>query len=268
MSTFAAYIYNIYTDKKMKTAIKYILAYFAILNFVAPMCVAAVYALYGYAAHGVFSFQLLNTGTLLTAQIVGMLLMAIYLYSQGEVGIGRRTVKPMTMAASLTAWASCYWIVSMASRWMTWLPNIMEENFNNMLSGWDGVVAIVLIGPVVEELLFRRAVVDSLLRSNYSPAKAIVVSALIFGLFHINPAQIVPAFLLGLLFAYIYYTTKSLLPTIILHIVSNGLSVCLMRLPDPIEDITELVSTGPAIGITIASAILLFFSTRCIERLK
>jgi membrane protease YdiL (CAAX protease family) len=95
-----------------------------------------------------------------------------------------------------------------------------------------------------------------------------VVSALIFGLFHINPAQIVPAFLLGLLFAYIYYTTKSLLPTIILHIVSNGLSVCLMRLPDPIEDITELVSTGPAIGITIASAILLFFSTRCIERLK
>lgn len=47
--------------------------------------------------------------------------------------------------------------------------------------------------------------------AKYSPVKAIILSALIFGIFHINPAQVVGA-IVGCLVAWLYYKTGSLVP--------------------------------------------------------
>jgi hypothetical protein len=193
--------------------------------------------------------------------------MVVYLYANGILGIGSSRVKPLVMLSSVGAWLSAYWLVSLLMAYSKWIPDIMEQTFDNILSTPLGIFSIAVVGPVVEELLFRRAVTDALLKK-FSEWRAIIVSALIFGLFHINPAQIIPAFLMGILFAWIYCRTRSLIPTIVVHILSNSLSVYFLTRQDPIEDITQLFSSGSTIALTLASAVLLFFSTKYIAKSK
>ena len=88
------------------------------------------------------------------------------------------------------------------------------------------VLAVALgcvAGPVLEEVLMRGVLLRGLLR-NYRPAVAISQSALLFGIFHFNPAQSLNAFLLGLLLGWIYYRSRSLWLCIGLHGLYNALA--------------------------------------------
>ncbi len=119
-----------------------------------------------------------------------------------------------------------------------------------------GILAIAVIGPVLEELLFRGAITKALLQQ-YSPTKAILLSALLFGVFHINPAQILPAFLIGILFAWTYYKTASLIPCILMHILNNSLSVFLSTKYPEAENMSDLMNTSSyLIAIFVAVLIL------------
>ena len=76
-----------------------------------------------------------------------------------------------------------------------------------------------VIGPVCEELLFRRLVAGRLARYGEKPAA--FVSALLFALYHGNLEQFFYAFALGLLLAYVYFRTGQLAAPIALHMVLN-----------------------------------------------
>jgi membrane protease YdiL (CAAX protease family) len=243
----------------MRSAIKYVLAYFAILTFVGPACAAAVYGAYSYLAGGAFTFSFGSPELIIPSQLTSDLLAIIYIYADGKLGVGRTDVKPKMLGWSLTAWIATYWLVSLLTRLLDWVPDIMEQTFDNILSSWGGIVTVALAGPIVEEFVFRRAVTDSLLKS-LPKWTSIIISALLFGLIHINPAQIIPAFLLGILFAWIYVTTGSLIPTLLLHVANNSLSVFLMTRREPVDDVTQLFSATPTIALTIASAALLLLS--------
>lgn len=84
-------------------------------------------------------------------------------------------------------------------------------------------VIIVLTGPLFEELVVRGVVLQGLLR-NYRPWVAIGQSALLFGIMHYNPAQSINALLLGLVFGWLYYRTRSLLLCITMHVLVNSLA--------------------------------------------
>jgi hypothetical protein len=71
---------------------------------------------------------------------------------------------------------------------------------------------------------------------------------------------------MGILFAWIYCRTRSLIPTIVVHILSNSLSVFFLTRQNPIEDITQLFSAGSTVALTVASAALLFLSIKCIAK--
>ena len=72
---------------------------------------------------------------------------------------------------------------------LSFLPDWMGATFDVLQSGWLGIICISVLGPVLEEMLFRGAITKVLLQ-RYSPVKAIILSALVFGIFHINPAQV------------------------------------------------------------------------------
>lgn len=76
-----------------------------------------------------------------------------------------------------------------------------------------------IIAPIVEELIFRRAIIDRTLP--YGERTAIVFSALMFGLFHGNLYQFFYAFGLGMLLAFIYVRTGRVWYTILLHMAIN-----------------------------------------------
>ena len=132
----------------------------------------------------------------------------------------------------------------------------MEQAFDILQSGWGGIVTIAVVGPILEELLFRGAITKALLKQ-YNPAKAIFISALIFGIFHINPVQVVPAFLIGLLLAWVYYKTASLIPCILMHILNNSISVYINIKYPGVEDMDALVGGTTNLIITCVAAVLL-----------
>jgi len=120
------------------------------------------------------------------------------------------------------------------------LPDFLAESFEELSRNVIGVLTIVLFGPILEELLFRGAI-QRILMTKYNPNKAIFISALIFGIIHLNPIQVVFAFLMGLLLGWLYYKTGSLVPSISMHVVTNLLStVTIIFLPD-VDNLYDVV---------------------------
>jgi hypothetical protein len=83
-------------------------------------------------------------------------------------------------------------------------------------------LAVVILGPVTEEFLFRGVILQGFLR-NYSRWKAITVSAFLFALFHLNPWQFPVTFLLGVVLGWWLAVSGSLLPCIFGHALANSL---------------------------------------------
>ena len=100
---------------------------------------------------------------------------------------------------------------------------IMPENsIDQLLTESNLLLSLVIvgiIGPIVEELMFRKIFVDRL--TPYGDAVAILIPSLIFGLFHGNLYQFFYAFFLGAIFSYIYLKTGKLSYTIVLHCFIN-----------------------------------------------
>jgi sodium transport system permease protein len=93
------------------------------------------------------------------------------------------------------------------------------------------LASIALTAAVFEELLFRGFFLQALL-ARTSPAKAILVSALAFGAFHIlllgnvTLARLLPATCMGLVLGWVCYRSGSVLPGMLLHACHNGILVC------------------------------------------
>ena len=90
-------------------------------------------------------------------------------------------------------------------------------------SGLAGFIVVAGVGPLVEELLFRGVILGGLL-SHYRARWAIIGSAVLFGAAHVNPWQFVPAFAVGLLGGWLVVRTRSLWPSVALHMGYNALA--------------------------------------------
>lgn len=110
------------------------------------------------------------------------------------------------------------------------IPNIMEDSFLAMARNPFGALSISLLGPILEELLFRGAIQGKLQENSKNPWAAIIIASLIFGIVHLNPAQIPFATLLGIMFGWLYFRTGSLLPGIIGHVLNNSIATINMIL--------------------------------------
>lgn len=91
-------------------------------------------------------------------------------------------------------------------------------------------MSIVLFGPLMEEIMFRGIILRGLL-SKYTAKKAIIFTAILFGLIHMNPIQIPGAILLGIFFSWIYYRTRNIGICIMLHMVANTTTMLIQYIP-------------------------------------
>jgi membrane protease YdiL (CAAX protease family) len=87
-------------------------------------------------------------------------------------------------------------------------------------------VAVAIIAPLLEELLFRGLLQKSL--SHKMPVwAAIAISALVFGAMHMDFYAMPPLVMMGAIFGVIYHLTGSLRVTILLHVVNNAAALAL-----------------------------------------
>lgn len=93
------------------------------------------------------------------------------------------------------------------------------ENLISSTDIWLNLVLISIIGPIFEEIIFRKLLIDRTIK--YGAKISIILSALIFGFVHGNINQFFYAFLIGGFLAYVYIKTGKLIYPILLHITIN-----------------------------------------------
>lgn len=154
-------------------------------------------------------------------------LLAIYLYIRFRGG--RRSFAGFSVAGfnpniilSGTVWVIAAQIV--LEPLMAMLPSI--ENAGVGRGFWACVTAVVL-APVFEEILCRGLVLETV-RRRWGDAVAVLISALFFGLVHVEPSTALAGFVVGGIFGTIYIRTHSLFSTIILHSINNAFAFALI----------------------------------------
>lgn len=95
------------------------------------------------------------------------------------------------------------------------------------------IITTITLGPIAEELIFRglalRCAYLAFEHKKRAYGMAIIIQALLFGIYHGNIIQAVYAFIFGLLLGYLAVKTQSLIPSTLLHIIING---CFYLIPD------------------------------------
>lgn len=99
------------------------------------------------------------------------------------------------------------------------IKNSLESVLGGGLSLVTILVYMVIIAPILEELFFRKVLIDRMLP--YGEKVSIFVSALLFGLFHGNFNQFFYATILGLILGFLYCKTGDIRHTIYLHMTIN-----------------------------------------------
>jgi membrane protease YdiL (CAAX protease family) len=81
---------------------------------------------------------------------------------------------------------------------------------------------VCLIGPVLEEIIFRGFILKSM--QKYGNLTAILVSSILFSMFHLNLVQFINPVLVGILLAFIAIKSNSIFPSMIAHIFNNTMA--------------------------------------------
>lgn len=171
-----------------------------------------------------------------------------------------RPVEPRRIGAGQLALAffMCYailYISNLTGSFITFFIGILKgSSVNNVVfdvtdsvSLWFNALVMVIVAPVFEEYIFRKLLVDRLVQ--FGEGAAVLMSALMFGLFHGNLNQFIYAFTLGLFLAFIYVKTRSIKYTVVLHMLVNLLggvvSTWIMRSVGFVEAGEKLMSVPP-----------------------
>jgi len=99
----------------------------------------------------------------------------------------------------------------------------LAKLFTMDTSMWMNVLLISLLPGFCEEILFRGFMIRFF--EQYGKTTAVVISALLFAAFHLDPFRFLPVFLMGLLLGYLTIRSGSIINSMISHAINNGLAL-------------------------------------------
>jgi hypothetical protein len=146
------------------------------------------------------------------------------------------------------------------------MPKVVEKMFEDLFKkDVFSIITIVIAAPLLEEILCRGIILKGLLQ-RYPARKAIIISALFFGLVHMNPWQALPAFCIGLFMGWIFYKTNSVIPGIIVHATNNGMAALFLFFPEDKQDILSLTGMPYYIILCVSAALIIVLCCLYIQR--
>lgn len=128
------------------------------------------------------------------------------------------------------------------------LGTVPENAVNSLLSStdiWLSALIVGIIAPIVEELMFRKFIIDRL--TPYGDVLCIFFPALIFGLIHGNLYQFFYAFFIGIILSFVYVKTGKIIYSIIIHCFINlfcGVLLSYINTLVNIEELYEMLYSG------------------------
>lgn len=265
--------------KSFGKAILYFLAYLLIQSIIGAICgVVMVFSIVlehgesiAYDANQFMELVMsrINTQTtliLLISNALTLLLIWLFFVARKKKLFREIQLNPCT-SGNLVAtffFAIGYVFVSGFLMGLIPFPEHLEESFAAseapLFAGslWINFLAIVIIGPITEEVLFR-GLIYTRLKAGMPTIVAAVLSALIFGLAHGEVIWVIDAAIAGLMFVWLFEITHSLYAPIVMHMTNNAISLLTNTL-----DIPDWVD----IGITSVSAVILVCSVLYLWRIN
>ena len=198
---------------------------------------------------------------IITTTIISVIVIAVFLLTRwAQVSPTWLRTRPWSVliwsvVAALGSIIPSTWVQEL----MPELPNWVEQEFELILKNRWGYLSIGLLAPLSEEIVFRGAILKSLLSSSRLPAwGAIALSALMFALIHMNPAQMPHAFVIGLLLGWMYWRTGSILPGMAYHWANNSVAYVLYNLyPNPDMKLADLFGSHQHVLMAVGFSLLI-----------
>lgn len=142
----------------------------------------------------------------------------------------------------------------------------------NSLLGDTFIVTLLIVAvmpAICEELMFRGYILTAM-ENKLKPASAVLLSAALFGVYHMSVVKFFTTGLIGLAICYVAYKTKSIIPGMIMHFINNGLSCVIMYYPDQAGKIMPLfleekLSAVDVIVLLVIGAMLVFVGKRLLD---
>lgn len=137
------------------------------------------------------------------------------------------------------------------------------EEFLKFDNLYLSIIVTAFLPAIFEELLFRGVIFNSF-NKKFNPLVAAIVSALIFGIYHMNWLQGIFAFILGMSLAYVYLKTNTLFIPIILHFINNLVAVVVNHY----EALNFSISHACGAYLVISALVLVILSIYILEMNK
>jgi len=225
----------------------------------------------GYLLLGVPLQIALGEGGIVLAQLLFLALPPILLVRFGGYDLkrtfyltwpnGRQVVGAVVFLAGATTFA--WFLAWFQSLFMEVPVEFLEMMADFLTADSPGrfiwlIFMVALIPAIAEEVVFRGVLLSGL-RSRLSIMGAVVLSGLIFGLFHLAPDtafRILPTAWLGMVLAWVVLASGSLPLAMVLHFLNNASIVTLVSLPATRELITGAEQEPPIWLLPVAVALL------------
>ena len=88
-------------------------------------------------------------------------------------------------------------------------------------------LAVVVMAPIGEEIVFRGFLQKFLEEKWNDVTRAVLITSLFFAIIHFNPYWTIQIYLLGVILGFLSWKTKSIIPSVILHGINNGMAFTL-----------------------------------------
>lgn len=256
--------------KSIWKTLKYLVVYGLLL--VAPAVVVAIVLIVIDKLNGgtMNSDTVWESPCMVPAIAVGTLLnIIVFLWRRWavfELGRISRSDVGMVIVMAIVVFIGWFFPEDLLQRLIEVPSNLSEKDFDQMTGEVVGFIDTAFLTPVAEELLCRGAILGTLLlMTPRRPWVCIVVSAIIFGLIHLNPVQMVFGSLYGLLLGWLFWRTGSLLPGIVVHVANNA---TVMLLPESADNAIANMSLTTEALLSVVSLVVLFVALRWFQRVK
>lgn len=184
----------------------------------------AVYAIQGAvpAKYTMLVSILITQGYLLLSAVVYMLVTKTSPFRDLHVGKYKISTFFLSIVLLITAAPMASWLNILSQFFAKNVTSTAIFQVTETVPFWLGILIIGFLPGLVEETLYRGIMLSAFRKR--SVLTGVLVSALSFGLMHMNFNQILYAIYLGLVFALVVEATGSLLSTMILHMLFNGVN--------------------------------------------
>jgi len=206
---------------------------------------------------------------------MGAPLLLLHFLKKKEEGTVKYLMKPKDSAVVLlliVATVALQWGVTSPIGTSIPMPEMFKEMFREMaeqMNNGYGLLAVAVMAPFFEEFIFRGVMLDGLLKRKSTWA-AILISAALFGLVHLNPWQFVAAMVIGTFAGWVYARTRSLIYCMIIHFTNNfGASVVMYFNEDAASMDAELQEMyGGVTNMYVIIAASIIIAAVCISMLN